>query len=111
MLTAAWLITFPLVIANSAGFTASNRVEAVGSKQAAIEEAQRASAERDRLTGDLTVAQQSLRREQTSGCTTNRSKGASKEYCDRVDEMRQGIQATNKTPDAERPATGDDSPG
>jgi hypothetical protein len=107
MLTAAWLITFPLVVANSIGFTASNRVEAVDSKQDAIEKAQRASAERDRLTRDLTVAQQSPRWEQTSGCPANRSKGASKEYCDRVDEMRQGVQAANKTLDAGRPATSD----
>lgn len=107
MLTAAWAILFSVVVANSIGLTASNRVEVVGSKQAAIDKAQRASDERTRLTNDLKEAQQSPRWEQTSGCTAYRSRGASKEYCDRVDQMRQGIKAANKTLNAERPASSD----
>jgi hypothetical protein len=61
MLGAAWAVTFPLVIANSIGFTATNRTESVGSKEAAIEKFQRASVEHDRLMSDLQEAQKSSR--------------------------------------------------
>lgn len=108
MLTAAWLILFAVVVANSIGFTASNRVEVIGSKQAAINKAQRASDERTRLTADLQEAQHSPRWEQTSGCTANRSRGASKEYCDRIDEMRHGIQVANAALNVARPASSDE---
>jgi hypothetical protein len=73
MLTAAWVILFAVVVANSISFTASNRVEVVGSKQAAIDKAQRASDERTRLTADLPEAQKSARWELTAVCTSNRS--------------------------------------
>jgi hypothetical protein len=107
MLAAAWAVRFPLVLANSVGFTASNREEMVGSKEAAIEKFQRASEERDRLMSDLQEAQKSSRWEQTAGCTSNRSKGASRDFCDRVDEMRNGIQAANAVLNAVRPAAAD----
>jgi hypothetical protein len=107
MLAAAWAVTFPLVLANSVGFTATNRTESVGSKEAAIEKYQRASAERDRLMSDLQVAQKSPRWEQTAGCTSNRSKRASRDFCDRVDEMRNGIQVANAVLNAGRPAAAD----
>jgi hypothetical protein len=107
LLTGAWLVTFPLVLANSVSFTAANRVETVGSKAAQIEKAQRASEERDRLKADLQEAQKSSRWELTAGCTSNRSKGPSKVYCDQVDEMRRGLQAANATLNADRPAEAD----
>jgi hypothetical protein len=62
---------------------------------AAIEKFQRASAERDQLMSDLQVAQKSSRWELTAGCTSNRSHGASKDFCDRVDETRNGIRGAN----------------
>jgi hypothetical protein len=93
MLAAAWAVTFPLVIAREGSI--------------AIEKFQRASAERDRLMSDLQVAQKSPRWEQTAGCTSNRSHSASKDFCDRVDEMRNGIRVANATLDAGRPAESD----
>jgi hypothetical protein len=59
--------------------------------------------ERSRLTGDLKAALW----EMTSGCTANRSHGASKAFCDRIDEMRHGIQVADGTLNAERPASSD----
>jgi hypothetical protein len=72
-----------------------------------IEKAQRANEERNRLTDALKAAQQSVSWEMTSGCTANRSRGASKDLCDRVDEMRHGIQAADEMLNAERPASSD----
>jgi hypothetical protein len=101
------LVTFPPVLANSVGFTATNRTESVESKKAAIEKFQRASGERDRLMSALQVAQKSPRWKLTTGCTSNRSKGASRDFCDRVDEMRNGIQAANVALNAGRPTSAD----
>jgi hypothetical protein len=57
---------------NSIYFAAANRTEVIGTKQAAIDKAQRASDGCNRLMRDLQEAQQSPGA-QTSGCGANGS--------------------------------------
>jgi hypothetical protein len=45
----------------------------------------------------------------TAGCTANRSHGASKDFCDLVDEIRHGIGVADETLNVERPASGDET--
>lgn len=107
VLTLAWVVTFGLVLANSVGFVATSRGQAVSSRVVAIERYERADADMKRFNTELQAAKSSPRWAITSGCTSNIVADASKAYCRDVAKLQKGIQEAEGTLKLGRPGTGD----
>lgn len=103
----AWFVALALVLANSAGFTAGGRKDAVSSKATAIAAYDRADKDFKRASADLEMLKASPRWEKTAGCSTNLQPDASKALCNQVARDQRDIRTAEATLALGRPGSSD----
>jgi hypothetical protein len=98
-----WLTIMLVVLANSAGFTATGRREATASKVDAIRAYDRAQAQYESLTNEFHTMQALPRWTKSAECT-NLLADASKSFCQEVKRLRDGISTADRDLKLGRPS-------